>query len=107
MTAFNELSTKFLNWSKIHQAPRSTEYYENYIKLFLSHLGDDAAKPAEDMKPFHVEEWTDSHNGAWGNNYRRGAVVAINRVYNWGTKSGRCSMGNLADSSAYSLTFFF
>lgn len=86
--SFAELSSKFLAWSKIHQEPRSTEYYQNYIKIFLAHLGDSANNPAEAMKPFQIEEWTDSHHETWGNNYKRGAVVAINRVFNWGTKSG-------------------
>jgi len=82
---FKELSTKFLAWSKIHQAPRSTEYYEGYIQKFLAHLKDDVI--AEQMKPYQIEEWVDSHP-KWSDNYKRGGVVAINTVFNRGIKMG-------------------
>lgn len=88
MITLSELSIKFLTWSKIHQEPRTTEYYEGFIVKFLAHLKDDAAKPCDELKPYHVEEWTDSHDETWGNTYKHGAVVSINRVYNWGVKSG-------------------
>lgn len=87
MIAFNELTRKFLNWSKIHQEPRSTEWYDGYIRQYLVYLSDKADIDANLMKPFHLEEWVDSHT-TWSNNYKRGAVVAINRVYNWAVKSG-------------------
>ncbi len=83
--SFRDLSTKFLAWSKLHQAPRSHEYYEGYIQKYLAHLKDDV--DAEAMKPYQIEEWVDSHP-KWSDNYKRGGVVAINRVYNWGCKSG-------------------
>lgn len=92
MLAFRGLTTKFLAWSAIHQEPRTTEYYENYAVMFLAHLGEAADKTAEEMKPYHVEEWVDSHHEEWGNNYKRGAVVTINRIFNWGVKSGHVSV---------------
>lgn len=84
---FRELSTKFLAWSKLHQAERSHEYYEGYVEKYIAHLGDKADDDAEAMKPYQLEEWVDSHP-KWSDNYKRGGVVAINRVFNWGTKSG-------------------
>lgn len=88
MISFRDLTIKFLTWSKIHQEPRTTEYYEGFIVKLLAHLGEGADTPAEKMKPYQIEEWTDSHDATWGNCYKRGAVVSINRVYNWGVKSG-------------------
>lgn len=88
MISFRDLCAKFLAYCKLHQAPRTLEYYDNYIKLYLVHLNGEADNPAEQMKPFHVEEWIDSHHKDWGNNYKRGGVIAINRVFNWGTKAG-------------------
>lgn len=90
MISFRELSTKFLTWSKLHQAPRSHEYYEGYIQKYLAHLSDKGDAAAEEMKPYQLEEWVDSHP-KWSDNYKRGGVVAINRVYNWGCKSGYIS----------------
>lgn len=87
MISFRDLTTKFLVWSAIHQEPRTTEYYKGYADKFLAWLGEDVNAPAADMKPYQVEEWTDSH-ADWGNNYKRGAVVAVNRIFNWAVKSG-------------------
>lgn len=87
MISFLELSVKYLNWCAAHQAHRTHEWYANYIYHFLDHLKDKAQLPAMDMKPYQVEEWIDEQK-TWGDNYRRGAVVAINRVYNWGERRG-------------------
>lgn len=87
MITFLELSVKFLNWCAAHQEPRTHEWYANYVYHYLEHLGDKAKLPAMDMKPYQVEEWVDGQP-TWGDNYSRGAVVAINRVYNWGERRG-------------------
>ncbi len=90
--SFRDLSTKFLAWSKLHQAPRSHEYYEGYVQKYIAVLGDKADEPAEAMKPFQIQEWVDNgkkaDGKAWSDNYKRGGVVAINRVYNWSMNSG-------------------
>jgi len=88
---FKELSVKYLAWCKLHRDPRTNEWYEGYIVKYLAHLGDAVNNPAEEMKPYQIEEWTDSHHATWGNTYKRGAVVAINRIYNWAEKSGYVS----------------
>ncbi len=85
--SFRELSTKFLTWSRLHQAPLSTAFYENYIVIFLDYLGDKANEPAEVMKPYQLDEWTDSRS-TWGDNYKRGAIISVNRVFNWGVRGG-------------------
>ena len=43
--------------------------------------------PAASLKPFHVVEWADKHP-SWGANYRRGAIIAIQRPFNWAAKLG-------------------
>ena len=90
--SFRELSTKFLAWSKLHQAPRSHEYYEGYVQKYIAVLGDKADEPAEAMKPYQLEEWVDS-KPKWSDNYKRGGVVAINTVFNRGIKMGFSSRG--------------
>jgi len=90
--SFRELSNKFLAWSKLHQAPRSHEYYEGYIQKYLKYIGDKADEPASSMKPYQIEEWVDngrkSNGKPWSDNYKRGGVVAINTVFNRCIKSG-------------------
>jgi len=38
--------------------------------------------PVVALKPFHVIEWGDAHKTC-GDSYRRGAIVAIQRPFNW------------------------
>lgn len=80
------LTTKYLAWCKIHRSPRSLEWYEAYIKSFLKYPGI-AELDCLRLKPFHIIEWTDSHS-SWGANYKRGAIVAVQRVYNWAEEMG-------------------
>src|SRR5206468_787660 len=42
---------------------------------------------AADLRPFHVVEWVDRHP-AWGACQRRGAIIAIQRPFNWAAKLG-------------------
>ena len=46
-----------------------------------------AEMPIADLKPYHVVQWADRHT-SWGANYRRGAIVAIQRPMNWAVKLG-------------------
>lgn len=82
----NELVIKYLAWCKNHRAPRSYEWYEGHLNSFLKHTGI-ADLPALNIKPYHVIEWTDSRS-TWGNTYKRGAIVAVQRVYNWAEEMG-------------------
>jgi integrase len=78
---------KYLDWCRRHRAPRSVEWYQGHLDGFLKHLGDQARMPATDLKPFHVIEWVDSHE-TWGDTYRRGAIVAVQRALNWAEEMG-------------------
>lgn len=82
----NALITKYSAWCSKHRAPRSCEWYANYLNNLLSYPGI-ADLPAPDIRPFHITEWVDSKEG-WGGNYKRGAVIAIERVYNWAVQMG-------------------
>jgi hypothetical protein len=39
------------------------------------------------LKPFHVIEWTDKHED-WSAAYRRGAIIAVQRPFNWAEELG-------------------
>lgn len=84
---FNELTLKYLDWCKKHRSPRSHEWYENYLQMFMAYPGV-ADLEVMAMKPYHVQEWIDSHEDRWGNNYRGGAAVAVKRVYHWAEEMG-------------------
>lgn len=82
----NALIAKFSAWNSKHRAPRSCEWYTNYLNNFLAYPGI-AEIPANALKPYNLTEWVDSKEG-WGDNYKRGAIIAIQRVYNWSVEMG-------------------
>lgn len=88
------LTAKYLIWCAKHRAPRSCEWYQGYLKSFLVYPGI-ADLEATAIKPFHVTEWVDSHS-TWGSTYSRGAIVAVQRVYNWAIEQGHLESTPLA-----------
>lgn len=81
------LITKYLAWCGKHRSPRTLEWYAGHLDNFLDHLGVAKDSPAPDLKPYHVIEWIDAQTG-WGDNYSRGAIVAVQRAYNWAEEMG-------------------
>lgn len=84
--------SKFLDWNRKHRSPRTCEWYAGHLSGFLDHLGDQADMPVAELKPYHIVEWIDAHE-KWGDNYRRGAIVAVQRAFNWAAE-----LGYVADS---------
>src|ERR1700722_19584135 len=82
---------KFLAWCCKHRSPRTTEWYEGHLAGFLSHMGTADSFPAADLKPYHVVEWVDSHE-SWGDTYKRGGIVAVQRALNWAEEMGYITM---------------
>lgn len=90
MITFRELTEKYLAFVQIHRAKGTYGYHKNYISQYLAFLGDKAEMPANEMKPYNINEWVDTpKKKKWGDNYKRGAAVSINCVYNWAQKEGR------------------
>lgn len=87
MLNFKELSDKYLLWCKSHQSERTHQWYKNYLDMACAYA-EIGSTPAYELKPYHVQEWIDSHGEAWGSTYRGGAVVAVKRVYNWAEMMG-------------------
>jgi integrase/recombinase XerC len=79
------LVSKYLAWCVKHRSPRTVEWYSGHLHGFLEHI--DGELPAASLKPFHVVEWVDSHE-TWGDNYRRGAITAVQRACNWAEELG-------------------
>jgi site-specific recombinase XerD len=81
---------KFLDWCEKNRAERTYLWYREYIQEFIDSLIKPAAMPASSIRPFHVVEWVDKHP-TWGASYRRGAIIAIQRPFNWAAKIGYIS----------------
>lgn len=87
MITFRELCEKFLAWSENHQAVRTTQLYKDHLNPYIKHLGVLADLPAENMKPFQVNDYISAHPD-WSSTYKNVIVTALNRPFNWGCDSG-------------------
>lgn len=89
---------EFFGWLKGRvaegsKASRTLVWYEDYLTSFLEHLRDqEPGKPAvpslivDQLQPIHVYRWVDSHP-EWKTS-RRGAMIAVQRAFNWAAKAG-------------------
>jgi integrase len=78
---------KYLEWCQKHRAQRTYEWYRDHFRDFKEHSPKVAALPVTRLKAFHIVEWADAHEG-WGSAYYRGAVIALQRPFNWAAKLG-------------------
>ena len=89
---------KFLAWCQTNRTPRTYEWSRNHIQSFVNALKArkivPAEFPAEELRPFHVNEWVDANKvgkpgrRAWGPNHCRGAIIAVQRAFTWAEKQG-------------------
>ena len=82
-----EVFDRFLDWCQEHRSARSFEWYRNHIQDFTDSLPDPAGMPVTAPKPYHLVEWADRHP-TWGDSHRRGALIAVQRPFNWAAKLG-------------------
>src|SRR5262249_30202043 len=85
--AIAEVLDKYLDWCRKHRTARTHAWYHDHLQNFLNHLGNDAGLAAEALRPFHVVEWADAHP-SWSAATRRGAIIAVQRAYNWSEEMG-------------------
>ncbi|CAN5252483.1 hypothetical protein BH10PLA2_BH10PLA2_12230 [soil metagenome] len=83
-----EILDKYLAWCQKHRAIRTYEWYHDHIQDFINYKPEVARLPFCELKPFHVVEWVDSHGDSWSPAYRRGAIVAMQRPFNWADEMG-------------------
>jgi integrase len=74
---------QFLDWCQKHNAPRTYDWYREFLQDFCEHCGKMAVS---DLKPFHVTKWLDLHPGWKGS--RRGAIIAVKRAFTWAADEG-------------------
>jgi integrase len=84
----------FLSWCLIHRACRTYESYKERIQSFLNALPDKSLA-AKDLRPFHLQQWVDSHPD-WNPGMKRGRLQAVQRALNWAVKQGRLDKSPVA-----------
>lgn len=75
----------FLGWCEKHRAARTYDWYRNRCQGFLETIP--ATLAAYDLKPFHVQEWVDSHH--WDDGMKRGAITTLCRTDDLGASASR------------------
>lgn len=83
-----EIFEKYLGWCKQHREARTYDWYRDHIQGFIDFKPSVAALSVSEVRPYHVTEWADSHGENWSPTYRRGAIVAIQRPFNWAAELG-------------------
>jgi integrase len=73
----------FLDYSQKHNAPRTYEWYRDFLQDFSDLFG---LLKVEELKPFHVTRWVDAHPDWQG--ARWGAITAVKRAFNWAVDEG-------------------
>lgn len=89
---------KFLGWCLSNRSPRTYEWSRNHIQSFVNALKARGLAPgafaAEELRPFHVNEWVDAHKVAKPGAARGGRTTAAGRSSpSSGRSLGRRSRG--------------
>lgn len=84
-TSVAEVLDAYLDWCKLHQAPRTYEWYRHYCQAFVDFLPH--RLQVEQLKPYHLQRWIDSRR-TWSSGGKRAACTAIKATFNWATKQG-------------------
>ena len=74
----------FLGWCQKHRAPRTYDWYRDYLQSFARSIPRDLV--VERLRPIHVQQWVDAQPG-WRSG-KRGAITAVQRAFNWAAKMG-------------------
>jgi integrase len=92
-----EVFDKYLEWCKRNREPRTYDWYHDHIQNFINAKPEAARLPASELRPFYVVEWVDSHTDTWSPAFRRGAIIAIQRPFNWARKLGYIAASPIPD----------
>lgn len=83
---------RFLDWAQKHRARGTYEWYRDRCQSFLR---VHPRLTVTELRPFHVQEWVDSHAG-WSDGHKRGCIIAIQRPLRWALKMGYIEQNPIA-----------
>jgi integrase len=75
----------FLDWCQKNQAPRTYDWYKMHVGSFAAALPSPETFKVSEVTPYAVTSWISEHP-SWGPSFRRGAITAVQRVFNWAEK---------------------
>jgi hypothetical protein len=74
-----------LDWCQKHRSEATYAWYLLRCKWFAT--SEAALLPIDRFKPFHLQQWADSHLN-WADGHKRGCMIAIQRPFRWAEKMG-------------------
>jgi integrase len=77
---------RFLAWSQLNSQPSTHGFYSRPLLSFCEAIGVNLK--VRDLKPFHVTRWLDARYKGKSSNYRRNAIRAVQRAFNWAVDEG-------------------
>lgn len=84
LQSFVAVADAFLDWVHKNQAKLTFEWYRFRIERFCRRYPD---LNANDLRPYHVQQWVDSYE-VLGRNSRRNHMRAIKRCMRWAQEQG-------------------
>ena len=79
------LFDQFLEWTLAQRAPRTYEWYREFLRAFAKDLKED--RPAARIKPVDIVRWI-ARNPRWSPSHQRSCIRAVQRAFRWGHKIG-------------------
>jgi site-specific recombinase XerD len=89
--AFSALADRFLEWVQRKRSPETYEWYRYRLERFARKFPD---LLAEQVRPHHVEAWTDDYD--FSVTSRRNYMRVVKRCMNWAVKQGLLSFNPVA-----------
>ena len=81
-----ELVELFVEWSREHNEPSTTDWYARFLEPFSEQYGKLRVRQ---LKPYLVNNWV--RRDSWSQATRRCGIVCVKRAVNWGLSQGYLS----------------
>ncbi len=91
--SFAAIADAFLDWVKPNRSADTFEWYRYRIERFCQRYPD---LSADEIKPFHVQEWVDSYTHL-SQTSRRNYVRSVKRCLKWALRQGYVDTDPIAD----------
>ena len=91
--SFAAIADSFLDWVKSNRAPDTFEWYRYRLERFCQRYPD---LPADQIRPFHVQEWVDAYPELTKTS-RRNYVRSVKRCTKWARQLGYTPDDPIAD----------
>ena len=82
----DELFSQFISFCAANRAKKTARWYKDFLISFEDFDPRLSMIRMHQLTPADVQAWVDSHKD-WSPSTKRGAVVAVQRAYQWGFKS--------------------